>query len=87
MQLLRYNNWCCSKMKSTLQDEKSSYKKKRISCPKCGSTNLALEEHETYCRECGLVIQGVPGIQHYPYGYIIGGKRLMYKIVKITKKE
>lgn len=53
-------------------------KKRRISCPCCGSTNLCLLEDETYCRECGLVLQGVPSVNHYIYGYIIGGKRQMY---------
>ena len=56
----------------------TSMKKRRISCPCCGSTNLCLLEHETYCRECGLVLQGVPSVNHYIYGYIIGGKRQMY---------
>ena len=53
-------------------------KKRRISCPCCGSTNLCLLEDETYCRECGLVLQGVPSIDHYEHGYIIGGKRQLY---------
>ena len=56
----------------------TSKKKRRIFCPCCGSTNLCLLEHETICRECGLVLQGVPSIDHYIYGYIIGGKRQMY---------
>lgn len=74
-------------MKSTLKDKGSSYKKKRISCPKCGSTNLAMEEDETYCRKCGLVIQGVPSIEKYPYGYIVGGKRQLYRIIKNKEKR
>lgn len=56
----------------------TSKNKRRISCPCCGSTNLCLLEDETYCRECGLVLQGVPSIDHYEYGYIIGGKRQLY---------
>ena len=53
-------------------------KKQALKCPQCGSRNLCYEEHETSCRECGLVLQGVPSIDHYVYGYIVGGKRLMY---------
>lgn len=61
-------------------------KKQRIRCPICGSDNLCFLEYETICRECGLVLQGVPSVDHYPYGYIVGGKRLMYidKEDKIT---
>ena len=52
--------------------------KTRLKCPNCGSQNICLLEDETFCRECGLVLQGVPSIDHYVYGYIVGGKRLMY---------
>ena len=52
--------------------------KTRLTCTKCGSQDLCYEESETYCRRCGLVLQGVPGTEHYDYGYIIGGKRLLY---------
>lgn len=52
--------------------------KRRLFCPHCGSQNLCYLEDETYCRECGLVLQGVPSADHYEYGYIIGGKRLTY---------
>ena len=52
--------------------------KRRLFCPHCGSQNLCYLEDETYCKECGLVLQGVPSADHYEYGYIIGGKRLTY---------
>lgn len=70
------------------QDDPPKNKKIRISCTLCGSTNLCFEENETYCRKCGLVIQGVPSVDHYPHGYIIGNKRLMYinKRVKVKKE-
>ena len=50
-------------------------KKQPIRCTNCGSQDLCYLEYETYCRECGLVLQGVPSIDHYDCGYIIGGKR------------
>ena len=56
----------------------TSAKRNALVCPFCGSQNLCLDDDETYCRECGLVVQGVPSVEHYIYGYIIGGKRLMY---------
>ena len=72
------------------QDEDNPPKKRkktRISCTLCGSTNLCFEEDETYCRKCGLVIQGVPSVDRYPHGYIIGNKRLMYITKKVRKKN
>ena len=74
---------------SSTQDEDNPPKKKktRISCTLCGSTNLCFEEDETYCRKCGLVIQGVPSVDRYPHGYIIGNKRLMYITKKVRKKN
>lgn len=50
--------------------------KKPLRCPNCGSHSLHYLEDETYCRKCGLVVQGVPSMDHYPYGYIVGGKRM-----------
>lgn len=53
-------------------------KKRSLYCPHCGGHDLCYLEDETYCRECGLVLQGVPSVDKYVYGYIIGGKRLSY---------
>ncbi|MBP5784225.1 MAG: hypothetical protein J6W16_01400 [Methanobrevibacter sp.] len=50
-------------------------KKHPLRCTNCGSQDLCYLEDETYCRKCGLVLQGVPSIDHYIFGYIIGGKR------------
>ena len=55
----------------------NNVKKKPLTCI-CGSQDLCYEDDETYCRECGLVLQGVPSVDRYIYGYIISGKRLMY---------
>ena len=51
-------------------------KKQPLRCTNCGSHDICYLEDETYCRNCGLVLQGVPSINHYDYGYIIGGKRI-----------
>ena len=77
-------------MSSTQEQDnlKKKRKKIRISCTMCGSTSLCFEEDETYCRKCGLVLQGVPSVDRYPHGYIIGNKRLMYinKKIKSNRK-
>jgi len=61
-------------MTSTKQEKRRSI----LRCTQCGSQNLCYLDDETYCKECGLVLQGVPSVEHYEYGYIIGGKRLMH---------
>lgn len=53
-------------------------KTRSLYCPHCGGHDLCYLEDETYCRECGLVLQGVPSVDKYVYGYIVGGKRLSY---------
>ena len=61
----------------------SNNNKTTLRCPLCGGHELCYLEDETYCKNCGLVLQGVPSIDHYHYGYIVGGKRLMYIHEKI----
>jgi len=59
-----------------------------LRCPHCGSLSLNYTEDETYCRKCGLVVQGVPSVDHYPFGYIVGGKRMTsYTILDIDESE
>ncbi len=77
-------------MRSTTEKEelhKTNKKKIRIFCPECKSKNLEFGEYETVCRDCGLVLQGVPSIEKYPHGYIIQGKRAMYTIIKKEPPE